>query len=55
MTKNIYRQQSLVHQEDRQQQADHKNVILWFTGLSQASRLCPKRPLFMFTIFSNTS
>ena len=38
MTKNIYRQQGLVHQQDRQQQAGHKSVILWFTGLSGAGK-----------------
>lgn len=38
MTNNIYRHQSLVQQCDRQQQAGHKSVILWFTGLSGAGK-----------------
>lgn len=38
MTNNIYRHQSLVQQGDRQQQAGHKGVILWFTGLSGAGK-----------------
>jgi len=38
MTKNIFQQQGLVHQHDRQQQAGHKSVILWFTGLSGAGK-----------------
>jgi len=38
MTNNIYHHQSLVHQVDRQQQAGHKSVILWFTGLSGAGK-----------------
>jgi adenylylsulfate kinase len=35
---NIYQHQSLVQQADRQQQAGHKSVILWFTGLSGAGK-----------------
>lgn len=35
---NIYQHQSLVHQSDRNQQAGHKSVILWFTGLSGAGK-----------------
>jgi adenylylsulfate kinase len=35
---NIYQHQSLVQQTDRQQQAGHKSVILWFTGLSGAGK-----------------
>lgn len=38
MTNNIYRHQSLVQQDDRQQQAGHSGVILWFTGLSGAGK-----------------
>ncbi len=38
MTKNIFLQQSLVSQVDRQKQAGHKGVILWFTGLSGAGK-----------------
>ncbi len=38
MTKNIYIQHSLVNPADRQQQAGHKSVILWFTGLSGAGK-----------------
>lgn len=38
MTKNIYIQYSLVNPADRQQQAGHKSVILWFTGLSGAGK-----------------
>lgn len=38
MTNNIFRQQGLVNQVDRQQQAGHKSVILWFTGLSGAGK-----------------
>ncbi len=38
MANNIYLQQSLVSQLDRQQQAGHKSVILWFTGLSGAGK-----------------
>ena len=36
--KNIYQYQSLVQQIDREQQAGHKSVILWFTGLSGAGK-----------------
>jgi len=36
--KNIYKQQSLLKQEDREKQAGHKSVILWFTGLSGAGK-----------------
>jgi adenylylsulfate kinase len=36
--KNIYRQQGLVTHAGRQNQAGHKSVILWFTGLSGAGK-----------------
>ena len=36
--KNIFKQQSLVKQEERQKQAGHKSVVLWFTGLSGAGK-----------------
>ena len=35
---NIFQHQSLIQQVDRQQQAGHKSVILWFTGLSGAGK-----------------
>jgi adenylylsulfate kinase len=38
MTKNIYQHQSLIGRMDRQAQAGHKSVILWFTGLSGAGK-----------------
>ncbi len=38
ISKNIYRHQSLLNQTDREQQAGHKSVILWFTGLSGAGK-----------------
>jgi adenylylsulfate kinase len=38
MVKNIYLHQSMVSQFNRQQQAGHKSVILWFTGLSGAGK-----------------
>ena len=38
MDKNIFHQQGLVHQSDRELQAGHKPVILWFTGLSGAGK-----------------
>ena len=38
MANNIYQHQSLVSQVDRQLQASHKSVILWFTGLSGAGK-----------------
>lgn len=38
MTRNIFHQHGLVHQTDRQKQAGHKSVILWFTGLSGAGK-----------------
>ncbi len=38
MANNIYLHQSLVSQIDRQQQAGHISVILWFTGLSGAGK-----------------
>ncbi len=38
MANNIYQHQSLVSQIDRQRQAGHKSVILWFTGLSGAGK-----------------
>ena len=38
MTKHIFRQHGLVSTMDRQLQAGHKPVILWFTGLSGAGK-----------------
>lgn len=38
LNKNIVRQQGLVTEVDRQLQAGHKSVILWFTGLSGAGK-----------------
>jgi ABC-type proline/glycine betaine transport system ATPase subunit len=38
MNKNIFYQQSIVSKTNRQQQAGHKGVILWFTGLSGAGK-----------------
>ena len=38
MNKNIYVQQGLVNQADRQLQAGHRSVVLWFTGLSGAGK-----------------
>lgn len=38
MNKNIFFQQSLVSKTDRQNQAKHRSVILWFTGLSGAGK-----------------
>ncbi len=38
MTKHIFRQHGLVSKMDRQLQAGHKPVILWFTGLSGAGK-----------------
>ena len=38
MANNIYQHQSLVSQIDRQRQAGHNSVILWFTGLSGAGK-----------------
>lgn len=35
---NIFKQQSLINQLDREDQAGHKSVILWFTGLSGAGK-----------------
>jgi adenylylsulfate kinase len=35
---NIYKHQSLINQQDRENQAGHKSVILWFTGLSGAGK-----------------
>jgi adenylylsulfate kinase len=35
---NIHQHQSLIQQTDRQQQAGHKSVIMWFTGLSGAGK-----------------
>lgn len=35
---NIYQYQSLVQQSDREKQAGHKSIILWFTGLSGAGK-----------------
>jgi adenylylsulfate kinase len=36
--KDIYQHLSLIQQAHRQQQAGHKSVILWFTGLSGAGK-----------------
>ena len=36
--KNIHRHQSLICQNFREQQAGHKSVILWFTGLSGSGK-----------------
>lgn len=36
--RNIFLQQSLVRPANRQQQAGHQSVILWFTGLSGAGK-----------------
>ena len=38
MANNIYQHQSLISQIDRQRQAGHNSVILWFTGLSGAGK-----------------
>jgi adenylylsulfate kinase len=38
MVNNIYQHQSLISLLDRHQQAGHKSVILWFTGLSGAGK-----------------
>lgn len=38
MAKNIFIQHSLLNQTDRQQQAGHRSVIIWFTGLSGAGK-----------------
>jgi adenylylsulfate kinase len=38
MNKNIFIQQGLVSKADRQNQAKHQSVILWFTGLSGAGK-----------------
>ena len=38
VSNNIVRQQGLVSHADRQQQAGHQSVILWFTGLSGAGK-----------------
>ncbi len=38
MIKNIHLHQGMVSQFNRQQQAGHKSVILWFTGLSGAGK-----------------
>jgi len=38
MHKNIFHQQGLVSRQDRELQAAHKSVILWFTGLSGAGK-----------------
>jgi adenylylsulfate kinase len=38
MKKNIFQQQSLISRKDRELQARHKSVILWFTGLSGAGK-----------------
>lgn len=38
MNKNIFQQHALITKADKQQQAGHKSVILWFTGLSGAGK-----------------
>lgn len=38
MNKNIFQQHTLISKADKQQQAGHKSVILWFTGLSGAGK-----------------
>jgi adenylylsulfate kinase len=38
MSENIFQQQSLISRQDRELQAGHKSVILWFTGLSGAGK-----------------
>lgn len=38
MNNNIFSQQSLISKADRNSQAGHKSVILWFTGLSGAGK-----------------
>ena len=38
MNKNIFKQHTQVSKADKQQQAGHKSVILWFTGLSGAGK-----------------
>lgn len=38
MNKNIFQQYALISKQDKQQQAGHKSVILWFTGLSGAGK-----------------
>lgn len=38
MNKNIFLQHSLVNKAERNSQAGHKSVILWFTGLSGAGK-----------------
>ena len=38
MTHNIFLQQGLVNASDRQVQAGHQSVVLWFTGLSGAGK-----------------
>ncbi len=38
MAKHVFPQRSLVSSVDRNPQAAHKSVILWFTGLSGAGK-----------------
>lgn len=38
MNKNVFKQHALVSKADKQRQAGHKSVILWFTGLSGAGK-----------------
>jgi adenylylsulfate kinase len=38
MNENIFKQHALVSKVHKQQQAGHKSVILWFTGLSGAGK-----------------
>jgi len=38
MNKNIFKQHAQVSKADKQQQAGHKSMILWFTGLSGAGK-----------------
>ncbi len=38
MTQNIFLQQGLIQRQERESQAGHKSVILWFTGLSGAGK-----------------
>lgn len=38
MNKNIFQQHALISKADKQQQAGHQSVILWFTGLSGAGK-----------------
>jgi len=38
MNRNIFQQHALISKHDKQLQAGHKSVILWFTGLSGAGK-----------------